>query len=396
MIKRKRMISFEEAYDLVMQNVRQMPEENVNIAEALGRVVASDILSDLEMPPFNKSAVDGFACRLEDLRKALSILETIPAGKMPERKIGAGEASRIMTGAMVPEGAGCVFMVEDSVLPDKEKVLFTGEKTGTNICLKGEDIKIGELIIPKGTRLAPQHIACLAAVGAVNPAVYQKVKVGILSTGDELVEPEIFPEGSKIRNSNAYQLMAQVIRAGALPDYGGIAADTVTSLHAMISSSLKNNDVVLLTGGVSMGDFDHVPGVLENLGFTILIKSIAIQPGKPTVFAKKDNKFIFGLPGNPVSSFVLFELLVKPFLNGMAGDLADSIKIRVLAGTTISRKKSERKGIIPIRIENGEVFPVEYHGSAHINAYTSADGMVSMETGQKEIKKGDWIYVRQI
>lgn len=390
------MISFEKAFDIVMQHSLPMQQERVHFTEATGRVTAEDIFSDINMPPFRKSAVDGFACRPEDIRSKLLIIETIPAGKVPEKPIEPGQASRIMTGAMLPEGAGCVVMVEDSEVSDDGKVKFTKEFKSTNICNPGEDIHTGDLIIRKGTRIAPQHIACLAAIGAINPLVYKKIRVGILSSGDELVEPDIFPTGSFIRNSNSWQLMAQVTEAGALPEYGGIAADAEESLHSKISLMLETNDVVLLTGGVSAGDFDFVPSVLEKLGFSILVKSVAIQPGKPVVFAVRRNKFIFGLPGNPVSSFVLFEMLVKPFLKKNMGDTGETIRFRLPAGMDISRKKSERKGIIPVTIKNDEVYPVEYHGSAHINAYSEAKGMIIMEPGIKEIKKGELIYVRQI
>ena len=253
------MISFEEAYRIVMNHVAVFPSERVNILDSLGRILAEDIFSDIDMPPFNKSAVDGFACRKTDLGHDLEVIETIPAGKTPEFIVSKGKCSRIMTGAMLPEGSDFVIMVEDTQIMDNGMMHSTKKQTVRNICYQGEDIKAGDKILSKGTLIKPQHIAVLAAAGAVNPKVSKQVHVGILSTGDELVEPEHLPSPSKIRNTNAYQLIAQVSAAGATPQYGGIAADTEISLSAMLSDSLDQNDIVLLTGGVSMGDFGFVP-----------------------------------------------------------------------------------------------------------------------------------------
>jgi len=313
------MISFEEAYRIVMNHVTVFPSERVNMMDSLGRILAEDILSDIDIPPFNKSAVDGFAGRMADLDHDLEIIETIPAGKTPEFTISKGKCSRIMTGAMLPEGSDRVIMVEDTQILENGMMRSTKKQESRNICYQGEDIKAGDIVLSMGTLIKPQHIAVLAAAGAVNPKVSKQLHVGILSTGDELVEPDHLPSPSKIRNTNAYQLIAQVSTVGALPQYGGIAADTEISLSAMLSDSLDQNDIVLLTGGVSMGDFDYVPKAMENLDIEILFKSVAIQPGRPIVFGKRGNQFIFGLPGNPVSSFVLFEVLVKPFLLKMMG-----------------------------------------------------------------------------
>ncbi len=390
------MISFEEAYRIVMNHVFVFPSERVSMMDSLGRILAEDILSDIDMPPFNKSAVDGFACRMADLDHDLEVIETIPAGKNPEFTISEGKCSRIMTGAMLPEGSDCVIMVEETQILDNGMMRPAKRQESLNICYQGEDIKAGDRVLLKGTLIKPRHIAVLAAAGAVNPKVSKKIHVGILSTGDELVEPEHLPSPSKIRNTNAYQLIAQVSAAGALPQYGGIAADTEIFLSAMLSDSLDRNDVVLLTGGVSMGDFDYVPKTMENLDIEILFKSVAIQPGRPTVFGKRGNQFIFGLPGNPVSSFVLFEVLVKPFLLKMMGCPEEPEMLHFPLGVDYKRKKSERKSLIPVRIENGLIFPIEYHGSAHINAYTQAHGIITIEIGKTELIKGEITDVRPL
>ncbi len=390
------MISFEESYRIVMNQVSAIPTERVDMMDSLGRILAEDILSDIDMPPFNKSAVDGFACRIADLEHDLKVIETIPAGKTPEFTVSEGQCSRIMTGAMLPEGSDCVIMVEETQILDNGMMRSDKRLESLNICYQGEDIKAGDRVLAKGTLIKPQHIAVLAAAGAVNPRVSKKIQVGILSTGDELVEPEHLPSPSKIRNTNSYQLIAQVSAAGALPRYGGIAADTEISLKAMLSDSFDRNDIVLLTGGVSMGDFDYVPKTMEEMDIEILFKSVAIQPGRPTVFGKRGNQFIFGLPGNPVSSFVLFEVLVKPFLLKMMGCTLEPEILHLPLGADFKRNKSERKLLIPVRIENGVVFPVEYHGSAHINAYTQAHGLITIEIGKTELLKGEIADVRPL
>ena len=389
------MITFEEALSIVNNSAKEKAFETVSMLDALDRVLAEDVFSDMDMPPFNKSAVDGFACRKEDIYAEMELMEVIPAGKKPEKDISKGQCSKIMTGAMLPIGADCVVMVEDTFEKDN-KVKFTKENTNSNICLKAEDIRKGDLVLSKGTLIKTQDIAVLASVGAVNPKVFCKPQVGIISTGDELVEPDCIPEISQIRNSNAWQLIAQVHKAGAIANYEGIALDTKESTFEKITNAFDKNDIVILTGGVSMGDFDYVPEIMKEIGVDILFKSIAVQPGRPTVFGIKDDKYIFGLPGNPVSSFVQFEMLVKPLLRKMMGIIEDIPVLNIPIGIDFKRKKTERKSFIPVIIKEGLIFPVEYHGSAHIHSYAFANGIIWMEKGQSEIKKGEIICVRQL
>jgi len=390
------MISFEEAYKIVLDQAYTLPVESVEMMDALGRILAEDIIADMEMPPFDKAAVDGYACRFKDIHSQMEVIEIISAGKVPKKRIEKGKCSKIMTGAMLPERADGVLMVEDTESYPGNRIRFLKNKSQKNICYRGEDIKSGDKLIDKGTLLQPQHIAVLATIGEVNPLVYRKARVGIFSTGDELVEPQVSPALSKIRNSNAYQLIAQVRKAGAIPLYFGIALDDPGYLLEKINLTIENNDIVLLTGGVSMGDFDLVPDVLKDAGFDILFKSIAVQPGRPTVFGKKKDRFIFGLPGNPVSSFVLFEILVKPFIMRLMGCFAEPPRLILPMGVDYRRKQSLRKSLIPARIIDGQLFPIEYHGSAHINAYTAADGIIAIEPGETLLNKGESVRVRQV
>jgi molybdopterin molybdotransferase len=390
------MIEFKEAYSIVISSSNIRGTEKVDLIESQGRVLASDIFSDMDMPPFNKSAVDGYACRRSDLDAGMEVIEIIPAGKTPEKAISSGQCAKVMTGGVVPDGSDTVIMVEDVEETGSGKIRFNKGKTSTNICYVGEDILKNDRVLQSGTIIRPQEIAVLASVGATEPLVFKQPRVGIISTGDELVEPWQIPAISQIRNSNAMQLMAQVKGCKAIPSYFGIAKDTEDSTRETISRALEVNDIVLLTGGVSMGDFDYVPAVLAGLGFRIKFKSIAVQPGRPTVFATLNNKYLFGLPGNPVSSFVQFEMLVKPLIFHMMGNDFEPVTFNLPMGKTYSRRKAKRKSFLPVKIKNGKIWPVEYHGSAHIHSYINADGIVAVEIGNTTLEEGDLVNVRYI
>ncbi len=393
------MIKFEEAFEIVQNSANLiLASERVNFTDSMGRILAEDVYSDINMPPFDKSAMDGYACKKEDLIDKLNVIEVLPAGKIPEKIVRAGECTKIMTGAIIPDGADCVIMVEHTENLNENTIRFTKKSTNTNICYFAEDIKENDLVLQRGIKIKPQHIAVMASVGCVNPLVIVKPKVGIVSTGDELVEPDKYPAKSQIRNSNGYQLIAQVIRAGGLPVYIGISEDTKEATYNTITKALDENDIVLLTGGVSMGDFDFVPEIMIKAGVDIKFRSIAVQPGKPTIFGTYNNtKFIFGLPGNPVSSYTQFELLVRPLMKKIMSYSKESTLLKLPMGAEYRRRKSVRKSFFPVNIGNdGNVYPVEYHGSAHIHSYVNADGIVSIEIGEDKLEKGVLVDVRQV
>ncbi|MCK5843824.1 MAG: molybdopterin molybdotransferase MoeA, partial [Victivallales bacterium] len=196
------MITFEEAYEIIMMSAKSLPTESVPLENAVGRVLAENAVSDMDMPPFDKAAMDGYACREKDIASLLRLSEEIPAGMVPKHVLKAGECSKIMTGAMVPEGADCVIMVEYTEQTSENTIRFTGEKTESNICLAGEDVETGDIVVKKGTLLEPRHIAALAAVGYAEPLVSKRPRVGVLPTGSELVAPSEKASGAKIRNSN--------------------------------------------------------------------------------------------------------------------------------------------------------------------------------------------------
>jgi len=391
------MISFEKAFEIVLNSAYLLGTECVDIALAVNRVLAEDVKSDIDMPPFNKAAMDGYACRREDLSNELTIVETIPAGVSPKKAIGPNQCARIMTGATVPQGADCVIMVEFTGNPTENTVLFTGKETASNICIKAEDIKAGQAVLRKGTLIKSQHLATLAAVGCANPCVAVRPKVAILATGNELVEPSQSPSVSQVRDSNSFQLAAQVESVGAVAKNYGITKDTKQAIDAAIRTAIVENDVVLVSGGVSVGDFDFVPDILKQNDIELMFEKIAIKPGKPTVFGVSENVFCFGMPGHPVSGFVMCELLVKPFLYKLMGHDFTPLEIKVPLGTSISRKKAGRPSWIPVVItDEGTAKPVEYHGSAHFNALCGADGLLCVPKGTAELKEGTIVSVRHI
>jgi molybdopterin molybdotransferase len=391
------MVPFEKALEIVLDSARMLGTERIDVADAAGRVLAEDVKSDIDMPPFNKSAMDGYACRREDLANELSIIETVAAGVPPERTIRPNECAKIMTGSMVPDGADCVIMVEFTENIGENRIRFTGEETADNICPKAEYIKSGEAVLSKGTLIKPQHVATLAAIGCAEPCVAVRPRVGVIATGSELVEPSQKPSLSQIRDSNSFLLAAQVETIGAVTKNYGIARDTREAIDAAIKTAIAENDVVLISGGVSVGDFDFVPEVLKENGIELLFEKIAIKPGKPTVFGVSEDVFCFGLPGNPVSGFVMCELLVKPFLYKLMGHDFIVVDVRVPLGESVSRKKTARACWIPVVItDEGRAKPVEYHGSGHFSALCGADGLVCIPKGTSELKEGTTASVRRI
>ncbi len=391
------MIPFEEALRIVMDSAVRVGTERVAIGQALGRILAEDVVSDIDMPPFNKSAMDGYACRREGLGDELEIIETIPAGSVPKKCIGKNQCAKIMTGAMVPEGADCVIMLEYTENATVNTVRFVGKSTRDNICIKGEDVREGDVVLQKGVRITPAHIAVLGSAGCARPLVSQRVRAGIIATGDELVEPEEKPSPSQIRNSNGCQLLAQVERTRASARYFGITKDSEEAIGGMIKKAVAGSDVILVSGGVSVGELDLVPRMLRENGFDLLFEKVAIKPGMPTIFGVSEDAFVFGLPGNPVSTFVLFETLVKPFLYKMMGHDFRPPTIVAPLERTIRRKKTERMSWVPVAFtESGGVLPAEYHGSAHVHALCFADGLTAIPVGVAEIKEGTNVHVRQI
>jgi len=431
------MIELKDALQMVLVSAKPLGTERVELGDALGRVLAEDITADMDMPPFDKATMDGYACRRADLGSRLTVVETIPAGAVPARAVGPNQCAKIMTGAAVPQGADCVIMIEqtervplncgEAILASshpgathsgpeeqvqdalvtrskgkmpsppvgEDAIRFTGEDTPDNIFRRAMDITAGQVVLQKGGRVSPQHIAVLASVGCVQPLVAKRPRVGVVASGDELVAPAARPGPAQIRNSNGPQLIAQLAAMGLNAHDYGIVEDVASDIDAVLKSALAENDVVIVSGGVSVGDFDLVPEVLRQNKVRLLFEKIAVKPGKPTIFGLAERAYCFGLPGNPVSTFVVFELLVKPFLYRLMGLDYSPVHVQMCLDEAVARKDTERQSWIPVRITSEEtVRPVKYHGSAHLSALCEAGGLVPMEIGVASIRQGTPVRVR--
>jgi len=394
------MTSFEQALKIVLDagqmNTSKAACEQVALEDACGRILRQAVMADRDMPPFDKSAVDGYACLFADLERGLpmQLLEIVAAGTMPVHKIEAGCCTKVMTGAVVPQGTEYVLMVEETM--EEQGIVRCTAKPGpkTNICHQGEDLTMGAEVLAAGTIIQPQHIALLAAMGHAKVQVAPKIKIGIISTGDELVEPWESPQIAQIRNSNSWQLMAQCKAAGASATYYGIAKDNADSFAPILAAAIKENEVVIVSGGVSIGDFDIVPETARSLGIDMLFDRVAVQPGKPTTFGLGADCFFFGLPGNPVSSFIQFELMVKPFLMKRMGAQYSSVSLWLPMAHDFTRKQAGRMAHLPATINpSGSCCLIDYHGSGHINALDRAQCIVRIPVGLTSVSAGEYVEV---
>ncbi|MCD4700736.1 MAG: molybdopterin molybdotransferase MoeA [Candidatus Aegiribacteria sp.] len=312
------MIPFEEALKLVLDNSGEPEVEEASIDAAVGHVLASDVYSDIDMPPFNRSAMDGFAISGNELRHEL--LEEIVAGDAREIRVKPGLGCPIMTGAPVPEGADRIVIVEETVVEDSVLYLKKVPSEGANICWKGEDIKKGHIVLEHGTRLSHQHMGIAAMAGRSVLPVFRKPRIAVVTTGTEIVPPTWIPSPGQVRNANMPLITSQLSMNGFPTAVSVHSADDPNSLRATFSQFLNFSDVLVVAGGVSRGTRDFVPSVFESLGARIHFRMVAQKPGKPLTFGSSaTGKPVFGLPGNPVSVMVTIEEYVLPLLRKRSG-----------------------------------------------------------------------------
>lgn len=396
-------LSVAQAQEIVRQYLRPLPPEPMALTTAaLGHVLAADVLSDLDMPPYHKSMMDGYAVRCADLptgKGSLRIIEEITAGQVPRLTLQAGQASRIMTGTPIPPGCDAVVMIERTRLAQDSCVEIEDRppKPGQNILPQGAEMRRDDKILASGSVLRPQEFGVLSTVGRTTVSVHPAPRVAILSTGDELVEPDEKPEDGQIRNSNGPMLVALVSRAGGSPRYLGIARDDPACLRPMICDGLKAN-MLLLSGGVSAGKLDLVPGVLRAAGVTSHFHKVEMKPGKPVFFGTVQRSgmsqpvLVFGLPGNPVSVLVCFELFVRPALRCLRGhsDLGPRFVTAVLSEDFTYR--TDRPTYHPAYLEwagaGWKVRAVPWIGSADLRALTQANALVLFSPGEQRYPAG--------
>jgi molybdopterin molybdotransferase len=321
------MIEYADARARVIAAAKALPSETVPLAEALGRTLARDIKAREAIPPFTKATMDGFAVRAADThaagRKAggtvaLEILDDLPAGRFSRKTVGPGQAVRIMTGAPLPRGADAVVMVEDTESSGRSVRVRRAVGPGDNIGLAGEDLGRGDTALERGTLIGPAEVGMLAAAGLVRAPVTRRPKLAVIATGDEIVEPGERKRHGQIRNANGPALTAMAERAGAAATYLGIARDRTASLASRLARA-GDADVLVLSGGVSVGDYDLVKAGLEASGIEPVFWRVRIKPGKPAFFGRRGRQLVFGLPGNPTSAMVTFHLFVRPALDRLLG-----------------------------------------------------------------------------
>jgi len=397
-------IKVDEARKIILEKIKVQGTEKVSISEALGRILSEDIIARRNNPPMDNSAMDGYALKAKDIELAtsenpikLEIIEDLAAGYSPKMTIQSGQAVRIMTGAPIPEGADAVIMQEDTERNGNSVQVKDKAEIRENIRDAGEDVREGETVIKKGAKLLPAHIGMMAVVGRSSVLVGRRPSVAILSTGDEIKDLDDSLSGPCIYNSNGYMLAAQVKSAGGIPSYLGIARDNEEDLMEKFNWALQC-DMVVSSGGVSVGDYDLVKASLKKMGQEMLFWKVAMKPGKPLAFGRIDNVPIFGLPGNPVSSFVSFEQFVRPSIRKMMGASQLSHLLVQAKLTHTVHKKAGRQHFLSayVKWENGTctVSPTQEQGSGILKSTVNANGLLIFPLELTEMTKGTEVTVQ--
>ncbi len=384
----------DEGLKIILEDNMNVIKEKIAVSDGLSRVIVEDVTSMIDSPPFDKSAMDGYAYNKDDVSDRYKIIEVIPAGSVPKKSVGKGECSKIMTGAMIPSGANSVVRVEYT--EESNGYMMLKNKDYDNIAYKGENLKKGDVILHRGTLIKAQHIGILSSFGFSEIQVAKQPLIGIVTTGSELVKPgEVIKDG-QIYNSNAPQLIAQTETINVKSKYFGTVSDKLSETIDLLDKAISESDVLLISGGVSKGDYDYVPKALDELNVNIKFRKWLVKPGFPTVFGKKGGKYIFGLPGNPVSTFVIFEIFVKPLIFKLMGHNYIPYFVEGKLSEDFTRRNSERVEFRPIVIEDGVINQLKYHGSGHINALAQANGLMRIERGVNKLSKGVSLSVRRI
>ena len=373
--------------------------ETAPLDQVQGRVLAEEVSADRDLPPFHRAIRDGYALRAADLSAIPVLLRCVgevPAGRSFEGEVNSGQCVSIMTGAPLPVGADAVVMVEQTRRLGDDIEIQRQVRQWENVVLQGSEAALGVRVLPRGRRLQAAEIGLLATVGKASARVYRQPRVAILPTGDEVVPVEQRPQWFQIRNSNAVTLAAHVTAAGGVPVQLGIAPDRKDALGEMIEPGL-DSDLLLLSGGVSMGKFDLVEEVLAELGAEFFFQGAAIRPGKPLVFGRVRDLFFFGLPGNPVSTFVTFELFVRPALALLGGaEFEPPVFLRARLAKPC-RQKTGLTMFMPARVwvQNGDPFVelVGWQGSGGLVGIAVANCFLVIHPDQIELAAGDWVDV---
>lgn len=394
-------LSVDDALGLVVQEAGSQPIVEMPLGDVYGLVLAEMAVSDVDSPPFPKSLVDGFAIQSKDFASGegmFRVLGEIAAGDAPGHTLESMTAYQIMTGAPIPDNADSVIMRERSVL-SKEKVYLLDEnfRVGQHVLTQGRELSKGEVILEKGSLLGSADIGVLASIGCTHPKVYQRPTVAVLATGNELVSPETMPELGKIRNSNESLILAQCLRSHATSKSLGIAPDDPQVIAAKIREGLES-DILVLTGGVSVGNHDYVPEVLQKLGVQKIFHGVAMKPGKPIWFGKTERgSLVFGLPGNPVSALVGFELFVRTAIRARQKRLRPLPLMIPAELTRDFSYKTDRITYHPARLcigtEQLQVAPIPWCGSPDLRSLCAANALLVCPPNIETFVAGSWMQV---
>jgi len=390
------MLTVEEAQQRVLDEVCVLDGEVVPLIRAHGRVLREDVTAPYDLPQGDNSAMDGYALIADDTPGQLRVLEDIAAGHAPAQRIERGTASRIMTGALIPDGADAVAQVE---ITDGGRELVRVHESvarGTNVRHRGDDMRAGDVILRSGALIRAAEIGVLASAGKTQVRVGRQPAVAILATGDEIVDIDRTPAFNQVPNSNSYGLAALVEESGALPQLRGIVRDDRDATIAAIESAL-DCDFILSSGGVSVGAFDFVKDALDALGGETKFWRVAMKPGKPVVLSRVRERLYFGLPGNPVSSMVGFLLFVRPALRKAMGESAHFDPIVSIRTTAPLRSKGDRRAYLRVRViaRDGELVaePMRAQGSHISTSMLGANGLAILEAGTTVVNEHDRVIV---
>jgi molybdopterin molybdotransferase len=388
-------LTFEQARARVLEQVTcSTVPETASLDDAVGRVLAQDLHADRDYPPFPRSARDGFAVRAADLPGRLRVIGEVPAGGHFDGTVQPGEAVEIMTGAPLPAGTDAVVMLEHTTLEGDEVSIERPASAGDNFTEPGAEAASGDVVLTRGTRIGMTEVALLATIGVTTVPVFARPRVAILATGDELVPVHEAPAPWQIRNSNAHALAAQVARAGGCPHILPVARDNAESTQPLIERGL-DSDLLLLSGGVSAGKYDIVERVLAHLGAEFFFDRVLIQPGQPLVFGRAGGTFFFGLPGNPASTMVTFELFARAALEILGGQVGPALPITLARLTDEFKQRPGLTRFLPARLgpDRPEVTPIRWSGSGDVPAMCRANAFLVSDPERDYYAPGELIRV---
>jgi len=404
----RKLMTFDEAKKTISLRVKPEPlgTEEVSLLETYNRVLAEDVTSTLDIPPFNRSTVDGYAVKAEDTFGAeenqpikLKVCGVVNVGEPPKISVAGGEAAEIVTGAPVPEGANAVVMIEKAERENNKLSVYSAVTREENVMKKGADIKKGETVLKAGQILSSREIGVLAALGTARVKVHMVPNVAVLSTGAEVTEPgKKLPLG-KIFDINAYSLSAAVLESGGKPVYLGVVPDVKTELRRALEHALACADMVITSGGVSVGPKDLMPQTVSSLGKPgLIVCGVAVKPGKPTMVALIGNKPVFSLPGHPTSALLMFHLLARPVIQLLSGRPAEkTVKVKAVAATRMFSAKGRRTFVmIKLKRDRSDQLiaePVETGASGAITTLAKADGFVEIPENQQFVDTNDEVTV---